>query len=395
MHFLTERVNSLDFPMTIEMAKKARALAAQGHDVVNLSLGEPDFDTPSFVKEAGIEGIRNNHSHYTPVAGIPSLREAIVKKLADENGLSYTPNQIIVSTGAKQSIANAVLSLINPGDEAVVPAPYWVSYVDLVKFCGGTVVSPVGSMAQGFKITPEQLEQSLTEKTKLFIFSSPNNPSGAMYSRAELKGLAEVLQNHPHVFVLADEIYEYIRYTEEHVSFASFPGMMERTATINGLSKGFAMTGWRLGYMAAPVWLTDACEKIQSQFTSGPSSITQQAGLAALRARRKDVYYMLDAFASRRNQFAAALSAIPGLKVLSPQGAFYIFADITAFLHSKGPSNAEALSLHLLETAHVSSVPGDAFGMPGFIRWSFAANEADLQKAADRLRSSLLQLVHN
>jgi aspartate aminotransferase len=391
---LSNRVARMGLPMTIEMAKKSRALAAQGNHVVNLSLGEPDFDTPSWVKEAAIEAIQNNHSHYTPVPGIPELRAAIAAKLYDENELDYSPSQIIVSTGAKQSIANAILALVNPGDEVIVPAPYWVSYVDLVEFADGIVVSPVSDLSTGFKMTPDQLRAACTEKTRLLIFSSPNNPSGAVYSPEELEGLATVLRDFPHVFVLADEIYEYIRYQEPYVSLASLPGMKDRVGTVNGLSKGFAMTGWRLGYLAAPQDVADACEKIQSQFTSATSSITQHAAVAALRTRRADVSYMTDAFTARRALFFSALSRIPGLKMSLPEGAFYLFADVSAYLEPNGFPSATELCLHLLETAYVSSVPGDAFGLPGYIRWSFAASSDDLEEAGKRLTLAFATLRH-
>jgi aspartate aminotransferase len=391
---LSERVVRMGLPMTIEMAKKSRALAAQGHHVVNLSLGEPDFDTPRWVKDAGIQAIENNHSHYTPVPGIPELRAAVAAKFRRENQLDYQPSQIIVSTGAKQSIANAVLALVNPGDEVIVPAPYWVSYVDLVEFAGGTVVAPVAGLETGFKIGPEQLRAACTPKTRLLIYSSPNNPSGATYSPSELEALAEVLQDFPDIFVISDEIYEYIRYSEPYVSLASLPGMKDRVATVNGLSKGFAMTGWRLGYLAGPQDVVDACEKIQSQFTSAPTSITQYAALAALESGQNSVRYMVDEFCNRRTLFFEAMAKIPGLRMHLPEGAFYLFADASSYLASNGFHSATDLCLHLLETAKVSSVPGEAFGLPGYIRWSFAASQDDLQEAANRLIQAFGALNH-
>lgn len=380
--------------MTIEMAKKSRALAAQGHHVVNLSLGEPDFDTPEWVKNAGIQAIEENRSHYTPVPGIPELRAAVADKLRKENRLDYQPSQIIVSTGAKQSIANAVLALVNPGDEVIVPAPYWVSYVDLVEFAGGTVVAPTAGLETDFKISPDQLRAACTSKTRLLIYSSPNNPSGALYSPSELEALAGVLRDFPDVFVVSDEIYEYIRYDEPYVSLAALPGMMDRVATVNGLSKGFAMTGWRLGYLAGPQDVVDACEKIQSQFTSAPTSITQYAALAALQSGQSSVRYMVDEFAKRRSLFVAAMSQIPGLRMHHPEGAFYLFADASNYLAPNGFASATELCLHLLDTSKVSSVPGEAFGLPGYIRWSFAASQEDLQEAAARLIQAFGALNH-
>ena len=375
----------MGLPMTIEMAKKSRALAAQGHHVVNLSLGEPDFDTPEWVKDAGIQAIEENRSHYTPVPGIPELRSAVAEKLRRENQLVYLPSQIIVSTGAKQSIANAVLALVNPGDEVIVPAPYWVSYADLVEFAGGVVVSPAAGLATGFKITAEQLRAACTPRTRLLIYSSPNNPSGATYSPSELESLAEVLRDFPDIFVISDEIYEYIRYEEPYVSLASLPGMLHRVATVNGLSKGFAMTGWRLGYLAGPQDVVDACEKIQSQFTSAPTSITQYAALAALESGQTSVRYMVDEFTKRRSLFFEAMSQIPALRMHLPEGAFYLFADASAYLAPNGFASATDLCLHLLDTAKVSSVPGEAFGLPGYIRWSFAASQDDLKEAVTRM----------
>ena len=380
--------------MTIEMAKKSRALAAQGHHVVNLSLGEPDFDTPEWVKDAGIQAIEKNRSHYTPVPGIPELRSAVAEKLRRENQLDYLPSQIIVSTGAKQSIANAVLALVNPGDEVIVPAPYWVSYADLVEFAGGVVVSPAAGLATGFKITAEQLRAACTPRTRLLVYSSPNNPSGATYSPSELESLAEVLRDFPDIFVISDEIYEYIRYEEPYVSLATLPGMLHRVATVNGLSKGFAMTGWRLGYLAGPQDVVDACEKIQSQFTSAPTSITQYAALAALESGQSSVRYMVDEFTKRRALFFEAMSQIPALRMHLPEGAFYLFADATAYLAPNGFDSATDLCLHLLDTAKVSSVPGEAFGLPGYVRWSFAASQDDLKEAATRLIQAFGALKH-
>lgn len=393
MLFLSQRVQSLALPMTIEMTKKSRALQEAGHDIISLSLGEPDFDSPDFAKIAGIEGIEKNFSHYMPVPGYDDLRAAICQKFARDNGLSYRPDEIIVSTGAKQSIANLMMALVNPGDEVIIPAPYWVSYADLAEFVGGTVISPKAGIEQDFKITAEQLRASISDKTKLLIFSSPNNPSGAMYSREELEALAVVLREHPQVWVISDEIYEYIHYGVQHVSMASLEGMWERTATVNGLSKGFAMTGWRLGFMGAPPALAKACEKIQSQITSGTSSIAQRAAIAAVLAGPEPVQYMVEAFTRRRSLLAEALRAADKLIVKAPEGAFYLFVDASAYLSPSHPSALD-LCMALLEGG-VAAVPGEAFGLDGYIRFSYAASEEDLRKAAERIVRTLNGLNSN
>jgi aspartate aminotransferase len=387
MLFLSQRVASLALPMTIEMTKKSRALQEAGHDIISLSLGEPDFDTPNFAKAAGILGIEENYSHYMPVPGYPDLRQAICIKFERDNGLTYQPDEIMVSTGAKQSIANLMMALVNPGDEVIVPAPYWVSYADLAEFVGGTVVSPKAGIEQNFKITPAQLAAAISPKTKLLIFSSPNNPSGAMYSHEELEALAVILRHHPQIWVISDEIYEYIQYGTKHVSLASLAGMRDRTATVNGLSKGFAMTGWRLGYMGAPLALAKACEKIQSQVTSGASSIAQRAAIAAMLAGPSAVQYMVDAFTSRRQLLADGLNAADKLIIKVPEGAFYLFVDASAYLSPKHPTALD-LCMLLLEGG-VASVPGEAFGLDGYIRFSYAASEEDLKKAAERIVRTL------
>lgn len=382
--------------MTIEMSKKSRDLAAKGIDVISLSLGEPDFDTPDFIKEAAIEGIHQNYSHYMPVPGFADLREAICAKFQRDNELHYTPDQIVVSTGAKQTLANLMLSLIEPGDEVIIPAPYWVSYLDMVKFCEGSPVVVESSIESGYKITPKQLEDSITEKSRLMIFSSPNNPSGAMYTREELEGLAEVLRKHPQIFVISDEIYELIQYGTKHVSIASLEGMFDRTATVNGLSKGFAMTGWRIGYMGAPAWLAKACDKIQSQFTSGTNSIAQRAAIAAVNAAPSEVSYMLDAFTERRSKMLNWIGSLPGFKTNEPEGAFYIFAEINELIgksfQGKKIENDLDLCLYFLEEGHVSSVPGSAFGLPGHIRFSYAASLEELEEAYNRLAIAIQNL---
>jgi aspartate aminotransferase len=375
-------------PMTIAMAKKSRALQEQGLDIISLSLGEPDFDTPDLAKAAGIEGIEQNFSHYMPVSGYNDVRDAVATKFARDNGLTYGRNQIVVSTGAKQSIANLMMALVNPGDEVVIPAPYWVSYNDLAEFCGGTVVSPVAGRDQGFKITASQLRAALSPKTKVLIFSSPNNPSGAMYRQDELEALAEVLRDFPDVVVIADEIYEYLSYGEvPHYSFARIDGMYDRTATVNGMAKGYAMTGWRLGYLGAPEWLAEACDKVQSQFTSGASSIAQRAAKAALLAGPEPVQYMVDAFKQRRDQFTADLRKAPKLGIDPAPGAFYAYVDVTAYLDERYPSSND-LVMYLLEHG-VAGVPGEAFGTPGYIRFSYAASQHDLDRAAERIVNAL------
>ena len=375
-------------PMTIAMAKKSRALQEQGVDIISLSLGEPDFDTPDLAKAAGIEGIEQNYSHYMPVSGYNDVRDAVVTKFKRDNNLTYSRNQIVVSTGAKQSIANLMMALVNPGDEVVVPAPYWVSYNDLAEFCGAHVVIPVAGRDQDFKITPSQLRAALSPKTKVLIFSSPNNPSGAMYRQDELEALAAVLRDFPDVVVIADEIYEYLSYGEvPHYSFACIDGMYDRTATVNGMAKGYAMTGWRLGYLGAPEWLAEACDKVQSQFTSGASSIAQRAAKAALLAGPAPVQYMVDAFKQRRDRFTTDLRKAPKLGVSLAPGAFYAYVDVTAYLDERHPTSND-LVMYLLEHG-VAGVPGEAFGTPGYIRFSYAASQHDLDRAAVRITTAL------
>lgn len=393
MLFLSNRVKSLEVPMTIEMTKKSRELQEAGHDIISLSLGEPDFDTPDFIKSSGKRGIDENYSHYMPVPGYLDLRQAISEKFKRDNNLSYQPNEIIVSTGAKQSIANIVLAIVNQGDDVIIPAPYWVSYADLVKFIGGNIISPQAGLNQGFKITPAQLEDSITKKTKLMIFSSPNNPSGAMYSKEELRSLVNVLKKHPKVWVISDEIYEYISYGEKHVSMASFEGMKNRVATVNGLSKGFAMTGWRIGFMGAPETLAKACEKIQSQFTSGASSIAQRAAISAVLAGPEKVAYMLDDFTIRKKILGDILKKAKYLNFIEPEGAFYLFVDASSYLN-KTYKTALDLCMAILDGG-VASVPGEAFGLDGYIRFSYAASEENLKKAGERIIATLLSIKSN
>ena len=379
--------------MTIEMTKKSRELQEAGHDIISLSLGEPDFDTPDFIKSSGKRGIDENYSHYMPVPGYLDLRQAISEKFKRDNNLSYQPNEIIVSTGAKQSIANIVLAIVNPGDDVIIPAPYWVSYADLVKFIGGNIISPQAGLNQGFKITSAQLEDSITKKTKLMIFSSPNNPSGAMYSKEELRSLVNVLKKHPKVWVISDEIYEYISYGQEHVSMASFEGMKNRVATVNGLSKGFAMTGWRIGFMGAPETLAKACEKIQSQFTSGASSIAQRAAISAVLAGPEKVAYMLDDFTIRKKILGDILKKAKYLNFIEPEGAFYLFVDASSYLNETYKTALD-LCMAILDGG-VASVPGEAFGLDGYIRFSYAASEENLKKAGERIIATLLSIKSN
>ena len=379
--------------MTIEMTKKSRELQEAGHDIISLSLGEPDFDTPDFIKSSGKIGIDENYSHYMPVPGYLDLRQAISEKFKRDNNLSYQPNEIIISTGAKQSIANIVLAIVNQGDDVIIPAPYWVSYADLVKFIGGNIISPQAGLNQGFKITPAQLEDSITKKTKLMIFSSPNNPSGAMYSKEELRSLVNVLKKHPQVWVISDEIYEYISYGEKHVSMASFEGMKHRVATVNGLSKGFAMTGWRIGFMGAPETLVKACEKIQSQFTSGASSIAQRAAISAVLAGPEKVSYMVDDFTIRRKILGDILKKAKYLNFIEPDGAFYLFVDASNYLN-KTYKTALDLCMAILDGG-VASVPGEAFGLDGYIRFSYATSEENLKKAGERIIATLLSIKPN
>lgn len=390
---LLERFNE---PETLKMAKLGRELRAKGADVIDLSLGEPDFDTPEHIKEAAIKAIHDNWSHYTPVPGFPDLREAVCAKLKRDNNLDYAPANIVASTGAKQSLANVILALVDEGDEVIIPTPYWVTYSELVKIARGKVVEIRTSPESGFKITPEELEAAITPKTKVFLFSSPCNPSGAVYSYEELQALAGVFAKHPQIVILSDEIYEYINFVGKHESIAQFPGMKERTVVINGLSKGFAMTGWRLGYIAAPVEIAKACEKIQGQFTSATCSITQKAAVVALTTDLKPSLEMTKEFTRRRARVLELVKEIPGLICSEPDGAFYIFPDVSSYYgKSDGETtiqNASDLSMYLLNTAHVSSVMGDAFGEPRCVRFSFANNMANIEKAWARIKDALQKL---
>lgn len=397
MKALSQRAQEMGLPMTIEMAKKARELSATGKNVISLSLGEPDFDTPDFIKVAANEAMEQNYTHYMPVPGFADLRDSIAAKFKRDNNLEYTADQIVVSTGAKQSLLNVFLALVNPGDEVIIPAPYWVSYMDQAKYCGGVVKVLPTSKESGFKITAEQLEASITEKSKVLIFSSPNNPCGAIYSGEELAEIAKVVAKYPNLHIISDEIYELLNYGEvEHVSIASFPEVYNQTITVNGLSKGFAMTGWRIGYIGAPEWIAKACTKFQSNFTSGTNSVAQRACKAAVEADPSTVKYMVDTFAIRREKMVGWINEIPGFELDTPPGAFYVFPRVSELLGKKfGDKIIETsldLSMYLLEEGLVSTVPGDAFGLPGYIRFSYAAAESDLQEAVRRVKEAVALL---
>lgn len=390
---LLDRFNE---PETLKMAKLGRELRAKGIDVIDLSLGEPDFDTPDHVKKAAISAIEENWSHYTPVPGYLDLREAVCSKLKRDNNLEYAPSQIVVSTGAKQSLANLILSLVDEGQEVIIPTPYWVTYSELVKIARGKVVEIRTNPASGFKITPTQLEAAITPKTSVFLFSSPCNPSGAIYSEEELAGLVSVFEKYPAITIISDEIYEYINFVGKHTSIASFSSLYDRVAIVNGLSKGFAMTGWRLGYIAASEKVAKACEKIQGQFTSGPNSIAQRAAIAALTQDLRPTLEMVKEFAVRRELVLELVSKIPAIHCPKPEGAFYIFPDVSAYFgRSDGDNhitNAADLSMYLLNKAHVSSVMGDAFGEPQCLRFSFANSREKIKEGWARIEKALLAL---
>lgn len=396
MH-LSSLLTRFNEPETLKMAKLGRELRAKGVDLTDLSLGEPDFDTPVHIKESAKKAIDDNYSHYTPVAGFLDLREAICTKFRRDNGLEYTPDQVVVSTGAKQSIANTVLALVDKDDEVIIPTPYWVTYSEIVKLAGGKPVLVKTKLENGFKITPEQLEQHIGPKTKLFMFSSPCNPTGAIYTWNELTGLAAVFERHPKVFIISDEIYEHINFTGEHASIAKFDSLRPRTIVINGLSKGFAMTGWRLGYIAAPVEIARACDKIQGQFTSGPNSIAQRAAITALLGDLRPTHEMVAKFLERRDKVMELMSGIPGVICQEPPGAFYVFPDVSHYfgkLTETGEriENADDLCMYFLNTAHVSVVTGKAFGESNCIRVSFANSTANIVKGFEKIKSALAAL---
>ena len=397
INLLSERVKNLSESATIAMARKSRELKAQGIDVISLSLGEPDFNTPDFIKQAAKEGIDQNYSKYMAVNGYEDLRMAISAKFKRDNNINYSKDQIVVSTGAKQSIANVVLSLINPGDEVIIPAPYWVSYEEIVKMAEGVPVGIETSIENDFKITSDQLKAAINTKTKLMIYSSPCNPSGSVYTKEELRGLADVLKDHPSIVVISDEIYEHINFTNSYFSMAAFDDMYNQVVTVNGVSKSFAMTGWRLGYIGAPNWIASACTKIQGQFTSGASSISQRAALAAVSEDPKVVIPMKNAFLERRNYMIKELRSISGFNINEPEGAFYLFPDVSAFFGKefKGNkiTNADELCLFLLEEAKVALVTGNAFGSPNCIRISYAASMEELKEAIGRIKNAI-SLLH-
>ena len=390
---LLQRFNE---PETLKMAKLGRELRAKGVDVIDLSLGEPDFDTPQHIKDAAIKAINDNWSHYTPVAGFLDLKEAVCTKLKRDNNLDYKLENIIASTGAKQTLANVILALVDQGDEVIIPTPYWVTYSELVKIAGGKVVEIRTTVESKFKITPTELEAAITPKTRVFMFSSPCNPSGSVYSKEELEGLAGVFRKHPGIVILSDEIYEYINYMGKHESIAQFDDIKDQVVVINGLSKGFAMTGWRLGYMAANVEIVKACEKLQGQFTSATCSITQKAAVAALTGDLRPSHEMAEEFVRRRTKTLELVKDIPGLKCFEPEGAFYIFPDMSYYFgKSNGTeviTNSADMSMYLLNTAHVSSVMGEAFGEPNCVRFSFANSMPNIEKAWSRIKEALANL---
>ncbi len=399
MNYLSDRINLLSESETLAMTRRSRELRAQGFDVINLSIGEPDFDTPDHVKEAAKEAIDQNYSHYTPVPGYPELRQAIVNKLKRDNQLDYTIEQIVVSTGAKQSLANAIMCLVNPGEEVLIPAPYWVSYKEMIKLAGGKGVFIDSSVKTDFKVSPAQIEAAITPNTKVFMFSSPCNPSGTVYNYDELKAFAEVFARHPQVFIVSDEIYENINFTGKHFSIASFPEIFNRVIVINGLSKGFAMTGWRLGYMASNKEIAQACDKLQGQITSATCSITQRAAIVAMNtdpAKSNDIKLMVEAFKYRRDLSISLLREIPGINLNLPEGAFYLFPEVTSYYGKKIGDriilSGSDLCDYLLDTAYVAMVPGAAFGSPDCIRFSYATSEDNLREAIKRISDALAKL---
>ena len=390
---LSKRINAMATSATLAMAAKARELRQEGKDIIGLSLGEPDFNVPEFVKEAAVNAVNENYHSYTPVDGYGELKNAIITKFKRDNNLEYTPSQIVVSTGAKQSLANLAMVLLNEGDEVLLPAPYWVSYSDISKLAGGIPVEIPTSIESDFKITPESLKASITSKTKMMIYSSPCNPSGSVYSKEELRALADVLIDYPQIIVISDEIYEHINFTENHASMAVFEDMYDRTVVVNGVSKAYSMTGWRIGYIGGPEWIARACNKMQGQITSGANCIAQQATIIALESSPGKIKYMIDAFKERRKLILGLLSKIPGFKTNQPQGAFYVFPDISYYfgktLHGKTINSASDFSMYLLENANVATVTGEAFGNPNCIRISYAASEEDIIEAIKRIKESL------
>lgn len=393
MDALSTRINSLPASATLAMAAKARELKNKGIDIIGLSLGEPDFNTPEFIKEAAINAVNENWNSYSPVDGYADLKEAICEKFKRDNNLDYKPSQVVVSTGAKQSIANLCLVLLDPGDEVLLPAPYWVSYSAIATLAEATSTIIPSSIKNDFKITPEQLEAAITPKTKLIMFNSPNNPSGTVYTEAEYRALGQVLIKHPNIYILSDEIYEHINYGVSHFSIAAIPELYDRTITVNGLAKAFAMTGWRIGYIGAPEWIAKACNKIQGQVTSGTNCIAQRAAITAVSAPVSKIQYMVDEFLERQKLIIDLLSKIEGFKVNQPKGAFYVFPDVSYYfgknLRGTTIQNASDFAIYLLEQAHVATVTGDAFGNSDCIRISYAASVANIKEAIDRIAKAL------
>ncbi len=393
MEALSNRINSLPVSATLAMAAKARELKNQGVDVIGLSLGEPDFNTPEFIKEAAVQAVHDNWNSYSPVDGYADLKEAICEKFKRDNKIQYKPSQIVVSTGAKQSIANVCMVLLNRGDEVLLPAPYWVSYSAIATLAEAKSVLIPSTIDTDFKITPAQLEAAITPKTKLIMFNSPNNPSGTIYTEAEYRALGKVLEKHPDIYILSDEIYEHINYGTPHFSIAAIPELYDRTITVNGVAKAFAMTGWRIGYIGAPDWIAKACNKMQGQITSGANCIAQRATIAAVSAPVSKIQYMVDEFAVRRELIINLLSEIPGIKLNQPQGAFYVFPDVSYYfgktLDGVTINNATDFAIFLLEKAHVATVTGEAFGNANCIRISYAASESDIRNAISRIAAAL------
>lgn len=393
---LSNRLNRLAPSQTLAMSQKSGEMKAQGIDVINMSVGEPDFNTPDHIKEAAKKAVDENFSRYSPVPGYMDLRKAIVAKLKNENNLDYTTSEILVSSGAKQSVCNTVMALVNDGEEVIIPAPYWVSYPQMVKLAGGTPVIVNAGFEQNFKMTPEQLEAAITPKTRMLILCSPSNPTGSVYTRDELEALAEVIKRHDDLFVLADEIYEHINYVGKHESIAQFPGMKERTIIVNGVSKAYAMTGWRIGFIAAPEWIVKGCNKLQGQYTSGPCSVSQKAAETAYTTSQECVETMRKAFERRRDLIVKLAKEIPGLEVNCPQGAFYLFPKCSGFYgksyEGKTINNSTDLAMFLLEEGHVATVGGDAFGDPECFRMSYATSDDNIREAMRRIKETLAKL---
>lgn len=396
MENVSKRVEQLAVSETLAMSQKSRELKAQGFNVINLSVGEPDFPTPDFVKDAAKKALDDNITFYSPVPGFPDLLQSISEKLKRENNLTYSTDQIVVSGGAKHSLANALMTLVNPGDEVIIPAPYWVSYIELVKLAEGKSVIISAPIESDFKITPKQLEDAISPRTKVFMLCSPSNPTGSVYTREELAALASVLEKHPNIYIISDEIYEHINFVGKHESIAQFEMIFDRVVIVNGVSKGYAMTGWRIGYLAAPKWISKACQKLQGQMTSGTCSIAQKAATAAINSDASYPKMMCKAFEKRRDVVIERLKKIPGFKTNIPQGAFYIFADVSALLGKKFGNetinDTGELCMYLINKAHVATVPGGAFGAPNYIRFSYAASEAELMEALDRIHKAVMEL---